>query len=88
MEVRNKLAGNELPPIFFCKAIPGDNNFQAVNSKFFDKFIQEVVGEVDYKIRIQKSDYVLRGQDSRSPTELSGVFHVIQSELKGFLQND
>jgi glycosyltransferase involved in cell wall biosynthesis len=84
--LKSKLKELNHPQIHFCKEVSGLIELETVNSCFFDKEIQNAIGDVDFKIRITRGDLILRGLESNSSQEYSSVVKIIQSELAEFLK--
>lgn len=86
--LKSKLSEVDHPQIYFCREDSNKIELETMNSYFFDKEVQNAIGEVDFKIRIRSSDLILRGLESNSSQGYLSVVKIIQSELAEFLKND
>jgi len=85
LRVREKLKDVDLPQMHFCRQLANQIDLETVNSWFFDKEIQNAIGEVNFKIRARSSDWVLRGCDPCPSQDRLIIFNVLKSELEDFL---
>jgi hypothetical protein len=85
LRVREKLKDVDPPQMHFCRQLANQIDLETVNSWFFDKEIQNAIGEVNFKIRARSSDWVLRGCDPCPSQDRLIIFNVLKSELEDFL---
>jgi glycosyltransferase involved in cell wall biosynthesis len=87
-KLREKLSDPVAPQIIFCKEVGFDGSLETVNSLLFDKRIQNLIGNVEFRIRKKDSDLIVISSESEKPSEYFEVVSLIKSELKDFIRND
>ncbi len=87
-KLREKLSRQKVPQIIFCREVGINGPLQTLNSLLFDKRIQNLIGNVEFRVRVQDSDSIIRSKNSQEPKDYFEIIQLIKSELKDFLDND